>query len=100
MVHLLSKLKRRLSKYWPLFADRTIGKMCYRISGSIPAKNFLQIPKKKTDSLALTGRFLYAMICVQPSKMFVMHFDLVVEEGFTVRLSVSNIFKADEQVRV
>jgi hypothetical protein len=81
-------------------ADRTIGKVCYRISGSIPAKNFLQVPKKKTDSLSLTGRYLYAMICVHPSKLFVMHFDLVVEEGFTVRLSISNIFKADEQVRV
>ena len=30
--------------------------------GNIPSTNFLQMPRKKTDSLGLTGRFLYVQV--------------------------------------
>jgi hypothetical protein len=42
--------------------DEVIHKKVFKIVGSIPAVNFIKVPKDKP--LGLTGRFLYLQVCV------------------------------------
>ena len=65
----------------------------YRISGSIPAGNFIQLPKSSSQSLGLTGRYLYLIFRPLPSKCFVVHIEVVTLSGLVVRVSFSNLFK-------
>ena len=65
----------------------------YRISGSIPAGNFIQLPKSSSQSLGLTGRYLYLVFRPLPSKCFVVHIEVVTSSGLVVRVSFSNLFK-------
>ena len=63
----------------------------YHVSGSIPACNFIQLPKMQ--SLGLTGRYLYFVFRPVPSKYFVVHIEVTTESGLVVRVSFSNLFK-------
>lgn len=42
--------------------DRIIGKKVFKIRGLIPAANFIRVPRLKSQSLGLTGRFLYIQV--------------------------------------
>jgi len=44
--------------------DKTIGKRVFRLTGTVPAANFIQLPKTRSQSLGLTGRFLYLEVRV------------------------------------
>ena len=46
-----------------------------------------------TQSMNLTGRFLYLIFRPVPFKFFVLHVELVTENRALVRLSISNLFK-------
>ena len=65
----------------------------YKISGSVPAGNYIQIPKTSSQSLGLTGRFMYLMFKPTPSKYFVVHIDVAANDGLIIRISFSNLFK-------
>ena len=65
----------------------------YRITGSIPASNFIQFPRTSTQSLGLTGRYLYCLLRPIAGKYFVVHVDVATEDGLTIRISFSNMFK-------
>lgn len=40
--------------------DKTIGKRCYRVLGSVSAVNYLEVPKEaRTAPLKLAGRYVY-----------------------------------------
>jgi len=65
----------------------------YRITGSIPASNFIQFPRTSTQSLGLTGRYLYCLFRPIPGKYFVVHIDVATDDGLTIRISFSNMFK-------
>ena len=65
----------------------------YRITGSIPASNYLQLPKTSTQSLGLTGRYLYILLKPIPGKYFVVHLDVATQDGLVVRISFSNLFR-------
>ncbi|XP_043935318.1 WD repeat-containing protein 90 [Protopterus annectens] len=73
--------------------DKTIKCTVYRIRGSIPASNYIQIPKVSSQSLGLTGRYLYLLFKPIPSKYFVVHMDVTTEDSQVIRLSFSNLFK-------
>ncbi|XP_015279853.1 PREDICTED: WD repeat-containing protein 90-like, partial [Gekko japonicus] len=73
--------------------DKTLKGTVYRISGSIPASNYLQLPKTSTQSLGLTGCYLYILFKPMPTKCFVVHLDVAAEDSQVVRLSFSNLFK-------
>lgn len=51
----------------------------YRIRGSVCASNYIQLPKTSTQSLGLTGRFLYLLFRPLSTKHFVIHLDLSTE---------------------
>lgn len=51
----------------------------YRIRGSVSAGNYIQLPKTSTQSLGLTGRYLYVLFRPLPAKHFVIHLDVVTE---------------------
>lgn len=67
--------------------------MVYRISGSVPAANFIHLPKSNSQSLSLTGRYLYLLLKPVPGKYFVVHIDTTTVDGVVVRISFSNLFK-------
>uniref|UniRef100_F7AB67 CFA20 domain-containing protein n=1 Tax=Ciona intestinalis TaxID=7719 RepID=F7AB67_CIOIN len=73
--------------------DKHLKCTVFKIQGSIPAGNFIQLPRTSTQSLGLTGRFLYFMFKPLPAKYFVIHVDTVSEDGLVVRISFSNLFK-------
>ncbi|KAJ3608444.1 hypothetical protein NHX12_025491, partial [Muraenolepis orangiensis] len=73
--------------------DKTLRCPAFRIKGSIPASNYVLVPKVSTQSLALTGRYFYLLFRPTSSKYFVVHLDVAVEEGVVVRIAFSNMFK-------
>ncbi|XP_074866919.1 WD repeat-containing protein 90 isoform X2 [Carettochelys insculpta] len=75
------------------FMDKTLKGTVYRIRGSIPASNYIQLPKTSTQSLGLTGHYLYLLFKPMASKYFVVHIDVTTEDSQVVRISFSNLFK-------
>ncbi|XP_067044850.1 WD repeat-containing protein 90-like isoform X1 [Acropora muricata] len=73
--------------------DKELKGTVYRITGTIPASNFIQFPHTSTQSLGLTGRYLYCLFRPIPGKYFVVHVDVATDEGLTIRISFSNMFK-------
>ncbi|XP_066539496.1 WD repeat-containing protein 90 [Hoplias malabaricus] len=75
------------------YMDKTLKCSVFRIRGSIPASNYILLPKTSSQSLGLTGRYFYLLFRPIPSKHFVVHLDIAAEEGQVIRVSFSNIFK-------
>eukprot|EP00731_Ephydatia_muelleri_P028595 Em0020g239a len=73
--------------------DRDIKSTVYHIAGSIPAANYIQLPKQPSQSTELTGQYLYLCFCPVPSKFFVIHLETATTTGLVVRISLSNLFK-------
>ena len=42
--------------------DRAIGKPVLQIGGSIPAVNYIQLPSLRSNSLGLTGQYVYCQV--------------------------------------
>lgn len=75
------------------FQDRDIKATVFRICGSVPASNFIFLPKTSSQSLNLTGGFFFLIFKPLPSKYFVVHLELVTTAGMVIRVSFSNLFK-------
>ncbi|XP_048238655.1 WD repeat-containing protein 90-like isoform X1 [Haliotis rufescens] len=73
--------------------DKNIKGTVFRVTGSIPAGNYIQLPKTTSQSLGLTGRYFYLMFRPIPSKYFVVHLDIATQDNLVVRISFSNLFK-------
>nr|XP_033770291.1 WD repeat-containing protein 90 isoform X1 [Geotrypetes seraphini] len=73
--------------------DKRLKSTVYRIRGSIPASNYIQLPKTGSQSLGLTGRYLYLLFRPIPGKHFVVHLDVTTEDSQVIRISFSNLFK-------
>ncbi|XP_065191135.1 WD repeat-containing protein 90-like isoform X2 [Sycon ciliatum] len=75
--------------------DKTVKSTVHRIAGAVPAANYIQVPRTSSQSLALTGRYLYVLFRPLPNRFFVIHVDLVVaQEQIAVRVSLGNVFRA------
>ncbi|ROI16431.1 WD repeat-containing protein 90 [Anabarilius grahami] len=75
------------------YMDKNLKCSVFRIRGSVPASNYILLPKTSSQSLGLTGRFLYLLFRPSPNKHFIVHLDITVEEGQVIRVSFSNMFK-------
>uniref|UniRef100_A0AAV2LFK1 WD repeat domain 90 n=2 Tax=Knipowitschia caucasica TaxID=637954 RepID=A0AAV2LFK1_KNICA len=75
------------------FMDKTLKCPVFRIKGPIPANSYILLPKSRSQSLGLTGKYFYLLFRPAPYKYFVVHLDIVAEEGQVVRISFSNMFK-------
>ena len=73
--------------------DRDIKATVFRISGSIPASNYIFAPKTSSQSLKLVGTYVFILFKPLPSKYFVIHLEVVTTAGLVVRISLSNLFK-------
>ncbi len=71
--------------------DKHIGKRVYRIVGSVPAANFISIPKLPSESLGLVGKNLYIQLHVASSSLFVFHVLVHTKQGVTLDISVNNL---------
>ncbi|XP_062955596.1 WD repeat-containing protein 90 isoform X1 [Cynocephalus volans] len=76
-----------------LVTDKTLKSTVYRIRGSVSAGNYIQLPKTSTQSLGLTGRYLYVLFRPLPTKHFVIHLDVSTKDSQVIRVSFSNLFK-------
>ncbi|KAJ7984499.1 hypothetical protein DPEC_G00355450 [Dallia pectoralis] len=75
------------------YMDKTLKCSVFRIRGTIPARNYILLPKTSTQSLGLSGRYFYLLFRPSPSKHFVVHLDIAAEESQVIRVSFSNMFK-------
>lgn len=82
-----------VKKNFFFYQDRDVKATVFRIYGSIPASNFILIPKTASQSLSLTGAYLFLVFKPLPSKYFVVHLEVVNTAGLVVRVSFSNLFK-------
>nr|XP_012997272.1 WD repeat-containing protein 90 isoform X2 [Cavia porcellus] len=73
--------------------DKTLKGSVYLIRGSVSANNYLQLPRTSTQSLGLTGRYLYVLFRPLPAKRFVIHLDVTTQDSQVIRVSFSNFFK-------
>nr|XP_031303352.1 WD repeat-containing protein 90 isoform X3 [Camelus dromedarius] len=73
--------------------DKTLKCTVYRVRGSVSAGNYIQLPKTSTQSLGLTGRYLYVLFRPLPTKHFIIHLDVSTEDSQVIRVSFSNLFK-------
>ncbi|KAM4820254.1 WD repeat-containing protein 90 isoform 3-T3 [Thomomys bottae] len=73
--------------------DKVLKTSVYRIRGSVSASNYLQLPRTSSQSLGLTGRYLYVLFRPLPAKHFAIHLDVSTEDGQVIRVSFSNLFK-------
>ncbi|TRY93037.1 hypothetical protein DNTS_025166 [Danionella cerebrum] len=67
------------------YMDKNIKCSVFRIRGSIQASNYILLPKSSSQTLGLTGRYLYLLFRPSQSKPFT--------EGQVIRVSFSNMFK-------
>uniref|UniRef100_A0A671RFH1 WD repeat-containing protein 90-like n=1 Tax=Sinocyclocheilus anshuiensis TaxID=1608454 RepID=A0A671RFH1_9TELE len=75
------------------YMDKSLKCSVFRIRGSIPASNYILLPKTSSQSLGLTGQYLYLLFRPSPNKHFIVHLDIAAEEGQVIRVSFSNMFK-------
>ncbi|KAM4623838.1 WD repeat-containing protein 90 [Polymixia lowei] len=75
------------------YMDKTLKCSVFRVRGSVPASNYILLPKSSTQSLGLTGRYFYLLFRPTPDKYFVVHLDVAAQGGQVVRISFSNMFK-------
>ncbi|KAM4715856.1 WD repeat-containing protein 90 [Anableps anableps] len=73
--------------------DKTLKCPVFRIKGPVPTNSYILVPKSTEGSLGLTGRYFYLLFRPIPGKYFMVHLDVVVEEGQVVRISFSNMFR-------
>ncbi|XP_044090035.1 WD repeat-containing protein 90 isoform X6 [Neovison vison] len=73
--------------------DKTLKCTVYRIRGPVSAGSYIQLPRTSTQSLGLTGRYLYVLFKPLPAKHFVIHLDMATEDSQVIRVSFSNLFK-------
>ena len=65
---------------------------CWRIGGAVSSQNYIQFPDR--GALKLSGRYCYLAFKPRGGKYFVAHFDIAADEGMSIRLSFSNMYKA------
>ena len=73
--------------------DNQIKSSVYKITGSSPMSNFINMPKLSGQSLGLTGRYIYFLFKPVPNKFFSIHIDVATHEKQVIRVSFSNLFK-------
>lgn len=63
------------------------------MGGSVPANNYIMLPKSSSQSLGLTGHFFYLLFRPLSAKYFVIHLEVVTPAAMVIRISFSNLFK-------
>jgi len=74
--------------------DKTINKQVLTLKGA--TNTSIQIPNNKSNSLGLTGKFIYIECIGNTNKRFSIYFDYLIDEKQVTRLSLSNIFKLSQ----
>nr|XP_057917684.1 WD repeat-containing protein 90 isoform X3 [Doryrhamphus excisus] len=75
------------------YMDKTINCSVFRIKGSGPKESYMRIPNSNSQSLGLTGRYIYLLFKPFPGKSFMILLEVLAEDGRVVRISLSNTFK-------
>lgn len=74
--------------------DRSIGKSVWEMRGIVPAANYLLAPARASQSLGLTGAYMYVQMRPDPAHHFVVHVDVhTTTPNLFLRLSFSNLFR-------
>ena len=79
--------------------DKTIGKKVFNIGGTTAASNYVALPKPASkEGLGLTSPYLYLQLKLSPSSPFTIHFDVLTDKGFVVRISLSSRYSVAKRV--
>ena len=65
----------------------------FQVRGTVPANNYIMLPKSSSQSLSITDSFFYLLFCPLPAKYFVVHLEVVTTNSMVMRISFSNMFK-------
>lgn len=72
------------------------------VNGATSTSNYIQVPSQQNLRrhylLGWIGQYLYVVMKTSPGKTFVMHFDYVLNDRNTVRISASNIYKTKKNL--
>ena len=80
--------------------DKVLRTNVFKITGSVPASNFMQFPNAASQSLGLVGRYIYVQFRPTKDQPFVIHLETAVKHGVVVRISFSNLYKVRACVRL
>ena len=72
--------------------------MCYLTSGNVLAANYLRVPSLPSQSLQLTGRYLYTQVRTIPDRYFIIHLYVVRQDDSVLDISITNLFKSSKLV--
>lgn len=70
--------------------DKTIGRLVYRISGTVSAKNYAAFP-----SLSIHGPNLYMQMAIQSCGVATMHLEILTTSGHSIRITLSTLYEKD-----
>ena len=59
--------------------DKKLKCSVFQIRGSVPANNYILVPKNSTQTLGLTGHYFYLLFRPIPDKYFMVHLDVAAE---------------------
>ena len=76
--------------------NNDIGRRVFKLHGSVPASNYVEITAThcKSKSLGLLGRYIYISYLIEKDRNCNMHFDFILQDGNTCRLSLSTLFQS------
>ena len=83
--HILFNDTRSFNLCLFFFQDKSIKGTVFKIAGVIPANNYIQVPKTGSQSLGLTGRYVYLAFKPIPERYFVAHLDVASSDGLIIR---------------
>ena len=78
--------------------DPEIGKKVFALRGVTAASNYISLPKQGTAGLGLSGANLYLELCLVPGAPFTIHFDLITDAKFVLRVSLSSRYASMKRV--
>ena len=74
--------------------NNEIGRRVFKIQGTVPASNFVEITNvhNKNKSLGLSGRYTYIAFILEPSKPCSIHFHYTMQDGNSTKITLSTIY--------
>jgi ribosomal protein S3AE len=72
--------------------DKDIGRMVFKITGSVSANNFVDF-----DNMNLTGNFVHIQLKLLTPKVATIHIEILTEADLLLRLSVSTLYNNEKQ---
>ena len=71
--------------------DKTIGRMVFKIKGSVSANNYIEF-----NNLHLVGSILYVQLHINKSDISTLHLEIITKNSVTLRITISTLYRNDQ----